>query len=244
MQRQRHLGYLTHGDELMARRAVATGGEIGARTELATSAGDDHAPGVVIVDNAAQHRFQVAPHLGTVRVCSARYSVPSRLVGQNVDVVTHDNNVRVYDIAGCLVAEHCQCGPGETSIDDGHYKTPRKMPSRAPRARTITEHTFLALGQDAQAFVHGGAAAGVATLSRELDVIVKELIPAHGEEAVTKAITRAVRYGRFYADDIRSILQIGLAVIDPVEAGIDLDIIELPAADTRSFDAYKIGELA
>ena len=54
--------------------------------------------------------------LSTVRVCSARYSVPSRLVGQNVDVVTHDNNVRVYDIAGCLVAEHCQCGPGETSI--------------------------------------------------------------------------------------------------------------------------------
>ena len=182
--------------------------------------------------------------LSTVRVSSARYSVPSRLVGQNVEVVTHDNNVRIYDTAGILVAEHRQAGPGETSIADEHYTTPRRAPSRAPRPRTTTEHRFLALGEHAELFIRGGAAAGVATLSREIEMIVNELLPAHGDEAIKKAIARGVRFGRFHAQDIRSILQIGPAFIEPVDAGNDLDVIELPAADTRTFDAYKIGGFA
>ena len=75
-------------------------------------------------------------------------------------------------------------------------------------------------------------------------MIVNELLPAHGDEAITKAIARGVRFGRFHAQDIRSILQIGPAFIEPVDAGNDLDVIALPAADTRTFDAYKIGGFA
>lgn len=182
--------------------------------------------------------------LSTVRVHSVRYSVPSRLVGAHVEVVTHDDVVRVYDSTGELVAEHAQQSPGSTSIRDEHYGSPRRLPQRAPRPRTQTEHTFLDLGEVAEQFVRGGAAAGVATLARELDVIVNELIPAHGPDAVLKAMARAVRYGRYRADDVRSILAIGAAVVEPVAAGDNLNVIDLPTADVRSFDAYRIEGLA
>jgi transposase len=182
--------------------------------------------------------------LSTVRVQSARYSVPSRLVGTHVEVVTHDDIVRVYDTAGELVAEHDQQSPGSTSIRDEHYANPRRLPQRAPRPRTQTEHTFLELGEIAEQFVRGGAAAGVATLSRELDMIVNELIPAHGADAVLKATARAMRFGRYRADDVRSILAIGPAIIEPATAGEDLNVVDLPAAEMRSFDAYRIEGLA
>jgi transposase len=182
--------------------------------------------------------------LSTVRVHSARYSVPSRLVGAQVEVVTHDDMVRVYDAVGELVAEHDQQAPGGTSISDEHYSSPRRLPQRAPRPRTQTEHTFLDLGEIAEQFVRGGAANGVATLARELDVIVNELLPAHGADAVLKAMARAVRFDRYRADDVRAILAIGPAAVEPVEAGEDLNVIDLPAAELRSFDAYKLEGLA
>jgi len=182
--------------------------------------------------------------LATVRVASARYSVPSRLVGAHVEIVTHDDVVRVYDAAGELVAEHVQQSPGATSICDEHYSSPRRLPQRAPRPRTPVEHEFLALGEIAEQFVRGGAAAGVATLARELDVIVNELIPAHGGDAVLKAMTRAVRFSRFRAEDVRSILAIGPATVEPAAAGDDLCVIDLPTIELRSFDAYRIEGLA
>jgi transposase len=182
--------------------------------------------------------------LSTVRVASARYSVPSRLVGAIVEVVTHDDVVRVYDSVGELVGEHDQQAPGGTSVLDEHYSSPRRLPQRGPRPRTPVEHEFLALGETAERFVRGGAAAGVATLARELDVIVNELIPAYGPDAVLNAMARAVRYGRYRADDVRKILAIGPATVEPAEAGEDLNVIDLPAAEVRSFDAYRIESLA
>lgn len=82
--------------------------------------------------------------LSTIRVASVRYSVPSMLIGTRVEAVTYDGVVRIYRIdTGELVATHDQLAPGESSILDEHYPTPRKAPSRAPRARTEVEHTFL-----------------------------------------------------------------------------------------------------
>jgi len=182
--------------------------------------------------------------LSTVRVASARYSAPSRLVGAHVEVVTHDDVVRIYDASGELVAEHAQQSPGGTSIRDEHYGSARRLPQRAPRPRTTIEHEFLALGEIAEQFVRGGAASGVGTLARELDVIVNELIPAHGGDSVVKAMTRAVRFGRFRAEDVRSILAIGPAAVEPAPPGDDLHVIDLPAAELRSFDAYRIEGLA
>jgi len=182
--------------------------------------------------------------LSTIRVASARYSVPSGLVGARVEAVTYDGVVRIYrtDTAE-LVAIHDQLAPGESSIRDEHYPTPRKPPSRGPRARTEAEHTFLALGTPAEAFIRAGAAAGMTMLPKEIEVIVSELLPAHGEAAITRALERAVRFSRFRADDIRSILAIGPATPEPATAG-DPVVVDLPAVEQRSLDAYRIEGLA
>lgn len=182
--------------------------------------------------------------LSTIRVASARYSVPSVLVAARVEAVTYDGVVRIYRIdTGEQVATHDQVGPGESSILDEHYPTPRKAPSRGPRARTDVERRFLELGEAADAFIRSGAAAGMTMLPKEIDIIVNDLLPAHGDEAVTRALARAVRFSRFRADDIRSILAIGPAAPEPVPAG-DQVVIDLPVAEQRPLDAYRIGGLA
>lgn len=181
--------------------------------------------------------------LSTVRVASARYSTPHTQVGRHVEVVVFDGQVRIYTSDGDLIAEHRQLGPGEASILDEHYPTPRKPVSRGPRARTDAERDFLALGEAAEQFIRDGAAAGVATLGREIVEIVSELIPAHGEDAVVKALGRAVRFGRYRAADIRSILAIGPAPQEPSAAGPNV-VVELPTVEVRSFDAYRVENLA
>lgn len=180
--------------------------------------------------------------LSTIRVASVRYSVPSRLVGQRVEAVTYDGSVRIYDLDGELVAQHRQLAAGEASILDEHYPTPRKAPSRGPRARSEVEKTFLSLGEAAEAFITAGAAAGMTLLGRHIERIVTELIPTHGEEAVRKALERATRFGRFRADDVASILAIG-PIPEAVEPGEPM-VVDLPTAEVRSFDAYRLEDLA
>jgi transposase len=181
--------------------------------------------------------------LSSIRVASARYSVPTALVGRRVEAVTFDGQVRVYDVGGRLVAEHPQKGPGEASILDEHYPTPRRPPSRGPRPRSDIERQFLALGEPAEAFIRGGAAAGMTMLPKEVAEIVTDLLPAHDVEAVTRALSRATRFGRFKAVDVRAILAIGPAAPEPAAAG-EAVVVDLPTAEVRSFDAYRLGDLA
>jgi len=180
--------------------------------------------------------------LSTIRVASVRYSVPSRLVGARVEAVTYDGQVRIYTLDGELVAEHRQLAAGEASILDDHYPTPRKTPSRGPRARSDVEKAFLELGKPAEEFITAGAAAGMTQLAKHIERVVAELIPAHGTEAVAKALERAVRFGRFRADDIASILAIG-PIPDAVEAGEQV-IVDLPAVEVRGYAAYRLEDLA
>ena len=121
--------------------------------------------------------------LSTIRVASARYSVPHRLVGVQVEAVTFDGRVRIYDLDGDLVADHVQLAPGEAAVLDEHYPTPRRAPSRGPRARTDAEREFLALGEPAEEFIRRGAAAGSTMLPKEIIEIVDDLLPAHGPDA-------------------------------------------------------------
>lgn len=182
--------------------------------------------------------------LSTVRIASARYSVPHRLVARQVECVTFDGRVRIYDLdTGELVADHDQLGPGEAAILDGHYPTPRQAPSRGARARTDVEREFLSLGEPAEAFIRAGAAAGMTMLPKEIALIVNEVLPAHDADAVAKALTRATRFGRFRTADVRAILAIGPAAPEPATAG-ETVLVDLPAAEVRSFDAYRIENLA
>jgi transposase len=184
--------------------------------------------------------FRKVDKLSCVRIGSARYSVPNRLIGAQVEVLAADGKVRVVEpVTGELVAEHVLAAPGETRVDDAHYDRPRPdRPARAPRARTQTEKDFLALGPVAQTFLTGAAAAGVNKLATEIADILT-LDRSHGRDALLAALTRAVEFGRWRAADIRSILAAGTGVPIPQPAGQAL-VLTLPNVPTRSLADYAI----
>jgi hypothetical protein len=177
--------------------------------------------------------------LSCVRYASARYSVPTRLIGANVAVVVDHGAVCLVEPGtGMIVAEHELAAPGTASILDAHYDGPRPAPNRGPRPRTTVEQQFCALGADAEAFLVGAAAIGNTRLGSELEVLLA-LGAAHGEPALVSALHRAVAFRRFRAADVRSILAAGAGTPQPRPAG-DALILDLPIAPMRSLDAYTV----
>jgi transposase len=179
--------------------------------------------------------------LSCVRFGSARYPVPARLIGATVLIRVAGGRVQVLEpFTGEIAAEHRLVAPGEVSIADEHYGSARPgKPRRAPRARTTTEKQFLALGDAAAAFLTGAAAAGISSLGREIGQILT-LQAAHGDAALVAALQRAARFGRWRADDVRSILAAGGAVPVPRPAGQAL-VLTLPAVPVRPLSDYALG---
>jgi transposase len=178
--------------------------------------------------------------LATVRIGSARYSVPHLLRGQHVDVTTVDDQIQVWH-QGELVTQHRLVPPGGTSILDEHYDTAARKPSRAVRPRSQAEKAFLALGEEAEAFLRAAAAAGTTRLPAHIAVIAA-LRDAHGPNAVAAALRRAVEFRRFTADDVRAILAAGPAAPTPTPPGQHLSG-QLPTVPTRALDAYRLDTL-
>jgi transposase len=178
--------------------------------------------------------------LSCVRFGSARYSVPSRHIGRQVEVRVIGGVLEVI-LLGAVQASHSLVAPGETSINDDHYGGPRPAtPARAVRPKTAAEIAFCALGPGAVAFIKAAAAAGNSKLGGDLDELVA-LEAAHGRDALIAALERAVEFGRHRASDVRSILAAGAGVARPVSPGEAL-VIPLPAITTRPLSDYAIGE--
>jgi transposase len=179
--------------------------------------------------------------LATVRIGSARYSVPRELVGVDVMVIASDGEVLV-ERDGELVARHGLVAPGEVSIVDEHYGGPRRGPARAVRPRSGAERAFLDLGPAAEGFLRDAAAAGTNKLASELGAIV-ELEAAWGREALVAAVERARAFRRFRSTDVRSILEAGAGVAEVVDEGTPLHL-DLPDVPMRPLDAYRLEALA
>ena len=180
--------------------------------------------------------------LSCVRFGSARYSVPVRLIGEQVRLhIEADRTLSIMAGAGegVLVAEHLLVAPGEASVHDDHYGGPRPAPRRAVRPKTFAEKEFCALGPVAEAFITGAAASGNTRLGPELAEL-NTLRAAHGERAFTEALDRAVAFGRWRAADVRSILAAGTGIAQPQQAG-DALILDLPVVPVRSLADYAIG---
>jgi hypothetical protein len=179
--------------------------------------------------------------LSCVRFASARYSVPTRLIGTDVAVrVAHDRVLAIMTTTGEIVAEHTVVAPGEASVRDEHYGSPRPTtPRRAVRPRTVAEKEFCALGPVAQTFITGAAASGNTRLGPELAEL-NTLRAAHGDEAFTAALDRAVAFSRWRAADVRSILAAGTATPQPRQPG-DALVLDLPVVPVRSLADYAIG---
>lgn len=181
--------------------------------------------------------------LSCVRYGSARYSVPTRLIGATVAVVVDHGAICLVEPAtGAIVAEHELTAPGSASVLDDHYDGPRPAPSRGPRPKTSVEQQFCALGDDAEAFLVGAAAIGNTRLGSELEILLA-LGAAHGTDMLVAALHRAVAFRRFRAADVRSILAAGTGTPQPRKAGEAL-ILDLPVAPMRSLEAYTVNPAA
>nr|BAF48498.1 putative transposase [Rhodococcus rhodochrous] len=192
-------------------------------------------------------RLQIGPppvtrkvdRLSCVRFASARYSVPTRLIGTTVTLTQDGARLLIVDpSSGEVVADHALAAPGTASVLDAHYDGLRPTPSRGPRPKTTVEKQFCDLGSVAEQFLVGSAAAGNTRLGSELEVLLA-LGAAHGTDALVAALTRAVAFKRFRAADVRSILAAGAGAPQPTSAG-DALVIDLPTAPTRSLDAYAV----
>jgi hypothetical protein len=183
-----------------------------------------------------------AGRLSCVRFGSARYSVPTRLIGEQVGLHTEDGRLLVIMTAtGEVAAEHTLVAPGEASVRDEHYGGPRPAPRRAVRPKTAAEKAFCALGPVAEAFITGAAATGATRLPAELAEL-NTLRAAHGEQAFLAALDRAVAFSRWRAADVRSILAAGAGAPQPTPAG-DALAFDLPAVPVRPLADYALGTL-
>ena len=178
--------------------------------------------------------------LSCVRFGSARYSVPMRLIGKQVEVEVAGGKLAVVHL-GVEMALHDLVAPGETSINDDHYGGPRPLPQRAPRPRTAAEHAMVGLGEVGMAFLKAAAASGASKLGGELGAIVA-LESAYGRDALICALERATTYSRSSLADVRSILDAGAGVPRLQAVGEPLSAA-FPEVPTRPLSAYGFGEL-
>jgi len=177
-------------------------------------------------------------HLSTVRLGSARYSVPARLRGQVVQVLVDGDEVRILH-QGSEVALHGLQPPGGSSIQDEHYPTPAPIGVRPLRPRHPAEIRFLELGEPAERYLRAAAAAGTVRLLQQLERVL-ELERSHGREAVRAALARAVEFGRFGHEDVAAILLVGGAAPPArVERAEPLPLSGLPAVPQRELASYR-----
>jgi transposase len=226
------------------RAAVAWCEEVNARTHSETQAIPDQR---LVAEQQVLHPLpslrpplrhgesRKVDRLATVRFGSARYSVPTRLVGVTVEVAADDHQVVICH-GEVEVARHPLIAPGEASICDDHYGGPRGRPARSIRPRSQTEQAFVALGPVAERFLRAAAAAGTPRLTTELAAIVA-LAASHGEDALVAALERATTFRRFTAAGVRAVLAAGPAAPTITEPGQPL-AIQLPAPPTRPLAAY------
>ena len=173
-----------------------------------------------------------------MRFCSARYSVPHRLVGETVQVAASDRDVVIMHL-GVPVAQHALLAPGEASITDAHYPTPAPTGVRALRPRTPSEHAFLALGAEAEDYLRAAAAAGTARLHERLDEALG-LARTRGEDQTRAALApgdrvRALRPRRPGLDRRRA----GAAPPASVADAEPLTLEGLPKVAVRSLADYR-----
>jgi hypothetical protein len=183
--------------------------------------------------------------LSCVRFASARYSVPARLIGSQVQLRAGDGRLlAIADSAGEVVAEHMLVAPGEASVRDEHYGGPRPdTPLRAVRPKTAAEKAFCSLGPVAEAFITGAAAAGSTRLGADLAEL-NTVRAAHGDQEFLAALDRAVAFCRWRPADVRSILAAGAGVPGPRVPAGDALILDLPAVPVRPLADYAIGALS
>jgi transposase len=165
----------------------------------------------------------------TISVGGAIYSVPHELVDERVWVRIDGSELIVVHVDGPggprEVARHQLTTPGRPALRDEHYPPkPAGALDRKPRARTIEERAFLALGEGAERWLIAAAAAGAQRVRRKMAEAI-DLSKLHGTERVERALRTCADAGRFADGDLASILAHQQATGE---------LILFPAPQTRS----------
>ena len=181
------------------------------------------APAVMLAEERARlHPLPRVPHTvcfgqtrkvswqSTISVGGAIYSVPSTLVDERVWARSDGDELVIVhaDSPGGPreIARHALTTPGRPSIRDEHY--PPRPPGaleRRPRAGTLKEQAFLAIGPGAAEWLTRAAAAGAVRLRRKIAEAVA-LAKLHGSDQVDQALAAAAAAGRFGEGDLAAIL--------------------------------------
>jgi hypothetical protein len=137
------------------------------------------------------------------------YSVPYTLAGQTVWVRAYAEQVvivHVGDAGPVEVARHERTTPGCPRVDDAHFPPQPEGPlGRTPRAKTIAEQQFLALGEGAGLWLVEAAAAGSSRIRAKMAEAI-DLAALHNRAAVDRALGQAATAGRFGHGDLTAIL--------------------------------------
>lgn len=154
--------------------------------------------------------------------------------------VRADEGTVVLTHQGGEVARHEPVPPGGVAL--GPFADASRRPARGVRPRTPAELAFLALGPIAESFLRAAAAAGTLRLEAELAHIAG-LERAWGRPTLLRALERAVRFRRFRAQDVRTILAAGAGTPTPTPPGTQLRL-SLPPVPERPLAAYALAGLA
>jgi transposase len=146
----------------------------------------------------------------TISVGGALYSVPSTLVDERVWARSDGDELVVVHVDAPdgprEVARHLLTTPGRPSIQAEHYPPgPAGALERRPRAGTLEEQAFLAIGPGAAEWLTRAAAAGAVRLRRKVAEAVA-LAKLHGAGDVDEALAAAAAAGRFGEGDLAAIL--------------------------------------
>ena len=146
----------------------------------------------------------------TISLGGAIYSVPHALVDERVWARVQGDELVVVHADGPEgpreVARHELTTPGAPRISDDHY--PPRPPGaleRRPRAQSAEEGEFLRIGEGAERWLVGAAAAGAQRVRRKM-VEAVDLAKLHGQGAVCEALRAAAEAERFADGDLASIL--------------------------------------
>jgi hypothetical protein len=137
------------------------------------------------------------------------YSVPHTLTGQTVWVRPYADQVVIVhlgDAGPVEVARHACTTPGNPRVDDAHFPPrPEGALGRTPRAKTIAEAQFLALGDGAGLWLTEAAATGCSRIRAKMAEAV-DLAALHDLARVDRALGQAATAGRFGHGDLVAIL--------------------------------------
>ncbi|HEY6356303.1 MAG TPA: IS21 family transposase, partial [Burkholderiaceae bacterium] len=152
----------------------------------------------------------VGKNLPLVQFEGGEYSVPDDYVGQDVWVRQQDDEIVIVHVGrdgAHEIARWEPTVPGQPRHDPAHFGPPPEGPlHRTPRARTVDEAAFLALGPGAQQWLITAAAAGAARIRTKMIAAVA-LAKIYGATPVEHALAVAAELGRFADEDLGQLLR-------------------------------------